>query len=121
MRVVAQLLLEEIGEFAAENRAVFQGIAEVLGKRTFAGPEEARHPDAHAFVRIAGSLSNGFEEMVVLFTDTVGGDVFRDFIMDRLLVRLIDLDDLLDLAAEITCQQIRQLSSFGYPCLSHRF
>jgi len=37
-------------------------------------------------VRIAGSLGDGFEEIVVLFTDTLGGDVFRDFSMDRLLV-----------------------------------
>ena len=40
---------------------------------------------------------------MVLFPNTIGGNVFRDFIMNRLLVRLIDLDDLLDLAAEITC------------------
>src|SRR5205807_1048822 len=100
---IGQLLLEEISELAAENRAVFQCVAEVLGKRTLAGPEEARHPDSHAFVRIAGSLGDGFEEIVILFTDTIGGDVFRDFSMDRLLIRLIDLDDLLDLTAEITC------------------
>jgi hypothetical protein len=103
---IAQLLLEEISELAAENLAVFQCVAEVLGKRAFARPEEARHPDTHAFVRIAGSLSDGFEQIVVLFTDTIGGDVFRDFSMNGLLVRLIDLDDLFDLAAEIACQQI---------------
>ena len=48
---------------------------------------------------------------VVLVTDAVGGDVFRDFGMDRLLVRLIDLDDLLDLAAEVSCQQVANVSS----------
>ena len=103
--VIANLLLEEFSKLAALDRAVLQSVAEVLGKRTLTGPEEARHPHAHAFVRISGSLSNGFEEMVVLFTNAVGGDVFRDFGMDGLLVRLIDLDDLLDLEAEVSCQQ----------------
>ena len=58
---------------------------------------------------------------MVLFTDTVGGDVFRDFSMDRLLVRLIDLDDLFDLAAEITCQQIANCLHLVTLVLSHRF
>ena len=104
--LVADLLLEEVGELAAENRAVLQCVAEVLGERAFARPEEARHPDADAFVRIGWGLGDGLEELVVLFTDAVGGDVLGDFGMDRLLVGLIDLDDLLDLAAEVTCQQI---------------
>ena len=72
-------------------------------------------------MRIAGSLSDGFEEIVVLLTDTIGGDVFRDFIMDRLLVRLIDLDDLFDLATEITCQQIANCLHSATLFLSHRF
>src|SRR5258708_2253264 len=89
------------------------------GKRSLAGPKEARDPDAHAFVRFAGSLSDGFEEIVVLFTDTIGGGGFRGFSIGRLLVRLIDLDDLLDLAAEITCQQIA--NCLHLVCFSHRF
>ena len=73
---IAQLLLKKISEFVAENLPVFQCVAEVLGERTFARPEEARHPHAHAFVRIAGGLSDGFEEILVLLADTIGGDVF---------------------------------------------
>jgi hypothetical protein len=58
---------------------------------------------------------------VVLFTDTIGGDVFRDFRVNRLLVRLIDLDDFFDLAAEITCQQITNRLRLATLILSNRF
>src|SRR5439155_25550947 len=76
---VAELFLEQLGELAAEDLTVLQGVAEVLGERTFAGPKEPRYPHSHAFVRITRRLSNGFEEMMILFTNTIGRDVFRDF------------------------------------------
>jgi len=80
-------VFEEISEFAAENRASpvrSRGSWQTNFCRTRRSPT----PRHHAFVRIAGSLGDGFKEMVVLFTDTIGGDVFRDFSMDRLFVRL---------------------------------
>ena len=43
---------------------------------------------------------------MVLLTNTVCGDVFRDFGINRMLIRLINLDDLLDLAAQVTGQQV---------------
>ena len=43
----------------------------------------------------------------VLLLDAVGGDVLGDFLVDGLLVRLIDLDDLFDPAAEVSGQQIQ--------------
>lgn len=58
--------------------------------------------------------------MVVLFTDAVGGDVLCDFGMDRLLVRLIDLDNLLDLAAEVARQQFANGLHVSGPCLSRK-
>ena len=82
--------------------AVLQGIAEVLGERAFARAEEAGDPDADAFVRVGRGLGDGLEQMGVLVPDAVGGDVLGDLGVDRLLVGLIDLDDLLDLAAEVS-------------------
>jgi hypothetical protein len=57
-------------------------------------------------VGIGGCLGDGFESIVVLLTNTVCGDVFRDFGINRMLIRLINLDDLLDLAAQVTGQQV---------------
>ena len=53
-----------------------------------------------------GRLGDGLEQFVVLVPDAVGGDVLGDLGVDRLLVGLIDLDDLLDLAAEVPVQQV---------------
>jgi hypothetical protein len=52
-------------------------------------------------VKIGERLSDGLEQKVVLLANAVGADVLGNFRMDGLLVRLIDLDDLLDLAAEV--------------------
>jgi len=57
-------------------------------------------------VGIGRCLGDGFESIVVLLTNTVCGDVFRDFGINRMLIRLINLDDLLDLAAQVTGQQV---------------
>ena len=85
----------------AQDRVVLESIAEVLGERAFARAEEARDPDADALVRVGRGLGDGLEQMGVLVADAVGGDVLGDLGIDRLLVGLIDLDDLFDLAAEI--------------------
>ena len=119
--LVVQLFLKQVSELAADDCAILQGVAEVLCERTLAGAKETRYPHADAFSWIGGSLSDGFEELVVLCTDTIGSDVFRDFGVDRLLVRLIDLNDLFDLAAEVTSQQFANGLHVCVLCLSRRF
>src|SRR5207248_531523 len=58
-----------------------------------------------AFMRIGWRFGDGLEEMVVLLTNAVRGDVLGNLGMNGLIVRLIDLDDLLDLSAEIAAQE----------------
>src|SRR3974390_2861331 len=114
-------MLEQIGEFAAQDRSLLKCIAEVLSKGTLAGTEKARHPDANALAWFTWSLGDGLEKSVVLFTNAVGGDVFRDLGIHRLLIRLIDLDDLLNLVGEITCEQVANRLNLGSVLFSHRF
>ena len=91
--------MNSVGEVVAQDRAVLEGVAEVLGERTLARAEEARDPDADALVRLGRGLGDRLQQLGVLVPDAVGGDVLGDLGVDRLLVGLIDLDDLLDLAA----------------------
>jgi hypothetical protein len=104
--LLADLPLEEGGEVLAEHPAVLEGVAEVLGERTLARAEEPGDPDPHALGRLGGGLGDGLQELAVLVPDAVGGDVLGDLGVDRRLVGLIDLDDLLDLAAEVTGEQL---------------
>ena len=46
---------------------------------------------------------------MVLVPDAVGGDVLGDLGVDRLLVGLVDLDDLLDLPVEVAFEQVANL------------
>jgi hypothetical protein len=100
--LVLDLLLEKIGEVLAQECLVLKREAEVLGEGAFPRPEEARYPDADTFIRIGRGVGDSLEQSVVLLADAVGGDVFGDLVVDGLLVCLIDLDDLLDLTAEVT-------------------
>jgi hypothetical protein len=99
--LVADLPLEEGGEVVADHPPVLEGIAEVLRERAFPRAEEPGHPDADPFVRLGRGLGDGLEELGVLVLDAAGGDVLGDLVVDRLLVGLIDLYDLLDLAVQV--------------------
>jgi hypothetical protein len=57
---------------------------------------------------------------VVLLADAVRRNIFRDLVMDGLLVRLIDLDNLLDLAGEVA---VYQVADGRHECtlISHKF
>jgi len=74
----------------------------MLHIRAFAGPEEAGHPDADGLVGVIRGLGDGLEQVGVLVPDAVRGDVLVDLGEDGLLLGLIDLDDLLDPAAEVS-------------------
>ena len=93
-------------ELRLADRAVLEGVAEVLGERAFARAEEAGDPDADALVRLGRGLGDGLEQGVVLVPDAVGGDVLGDLGVDRLLVGLVDLDDLLDLPRQVAGEQV---------------
>ena len=56
-------------------------------------------------MRVCRGVGHRFEDLGVLVTNTVGGDVLGDFLVYRLFVGLIDLNDLFDLPTEITCQE----------------
>src|SRR5262249_7350753 len=99
---ILDLLLEEVCEVLAQKCLILKSVAEVLGKGAFSRPEESRHPNADPFVRVGRGLGDGSEQLVVLFADAVCSDIFGDLIVNGLLVGLIDLDDLLNLTAQVT-------------------
>jgi hypothetical protein len=100
MRLSSTCCLKRSAKCSPRN-LVLKSVTEVLGEGAFPRSEEARYPDADTFVRFGGGVSDGPEQLVVLLTDAVRGDVFGDLVVDGLLVRLIDLDDLLNLTAEV--------------------
>jgi hypothetical protein len=102
--LIIDLLLEQLGKSLPAYLSVFQGVAKILGKRTFPRAEKARNPDANALVRLCWGFGNRFEKLGVLIANAICGNIFCNFLIHRLLVGLIDLDDLLDLAIEIPCQ-----------------
>ena len=98
---VIQLPLEEPRKVLTQNLRVLQSIAEVLGERTFARAEEARDPDAYALVRLSRCFGDSFEQHGILVPDAVRRYVLAHLRVDRLLVGLVDLDDLFDPLAQI--------------------
>jgi hypothetical protein len=103
---IFDLLLEQVSEMLPQECLVLKSVAEVLGEGAFARPEEAGNPDPGFFVGVGRRVGDVPERFVVLLADAVPGDVFGDLVVNRLLVCLIDLDDLLDLTAKIAVQQI---------------
>ena len=98
---VIQLPLEEPRKVLTQNLRVLQSITEVLGERTLTGAEEARDPDAYAFVRLSRCFGDSFEQHGILVPDAVRRYVLAHLRVDRLLVGLVDLDDLFDPLAQI--------------------
>jgi len=100
--LVRDLLLEHRGKPFAHDFGVLQGQTEVLGERAFPGAEEARDPHAELPLQVSGRFRYGLEKLGILVPNTVGGDVLGDLVMHGLLIRLIDLDDLFDLAFQVS-------------------
>src|SRR6266545_4850156 len=93
---IASTLAEELGCSVALDQAIFQRQPQHLGEAGFAGAEEARNPDADAFVRLIGRFAVAVENVSVVITDGIRNHIFFDFIADNLLVILVDLDDFFD-------------------------
>ena len=65
-------------------------------------------------MRIRGGLSNCAKQLVILTPDTVCRDVFTDLRIDCLFICLIDFDDLFNLSAEITIEQMEPERLFSW-------
>ena len=97
--------LEEIGGSCSEDFFVRQHVAQVLGEGGLARAEEAGDPDSDTLSGFGARLVDRFEEVSVLPAYAVGDDILGDLRVDGVLVRLVDLDDLLDLPVEVSVKQ----------------
>ncbi len=93
----------------SQDIAIGEHVAQVLGEGGLTGSEEAGNPDADTLVGTGGRLGNGAQQIAVLILDAIGGDIFGKLGVDRMLIRLIDLNDLLDPLRQVAFQDILNL------------
>jgi hypothetical protein len=102
---------EELGGPVAQDVAVCQAKAEVLGEARLARAEEPGDPNGDALVRLLPRGLVVVEHLAEVGADRVGDDVFGQLVADDRLVGLIDLNDLFDAAVDVASEQV--LDGFG--------
>ena len=63
--------------------------------------KEGRDPAAHGFVGLVRDCGGCLEDREVMGANCVRSDVLADLLPEKLLVRLVDLDDLFDAALDV--------------------
>src|SRR5438105_3059107 len=72
-----------------------------FGKARFSGAEEPRHPDGDTFVRLVAGFAVCLKYMCIVIANRRRKDVLVYLLTDNRFLRLVDLDDFLDAAANV--------------------
>ena len=104
--VVAEPVPDQFCGAGVLNVGVGQCYTQHFGKAGLTRAEKPGGPHPDGLVGLIEGFVVFLEDFGEVAPDRCGRDVFLDLLLDHPLVGLVDLDDLLDVAADIVCKEL---------------